>query len=310
MLKRLNGMEVASVPAASSWQIRIAGCLHLGDFLELTKPRITMLVLITTMVGFYLGSPPGPMDFWLFLHTLIGTALTASAAATLNQYLERAPDMLMRRTENRPLPAQRLDPANALLFGIALAIGGLLYFVLWVNTLAGVLALAVLGSYLFLYTPLKRKTSLCTVIGALPGATPPIIGWAGAHHGLDAKAWVLFLILFFWQFPHFLAIAWTYRDDYERAGFRMLPLQDSEGFITGRQILIFTMALIPISLLPSLLRIAGTVYLFGAIILGFLFLYYGFKVAQARTTADARRLLRASVFYLPLLLSLMVLNKL
>lgn len=307
MLRRSNGLTPVST-AAATWHIGLAGRLRLSDHLELTKPRVTMLVLTTTVVGFYLGSA-GPMDLALLLHTLIGTALSASGAATLNQYLERASDKLMRRTENRPLPAGRLDPANALLFGIFLSGAGLLYLASRVNILSSLLALAVLGSYLFVYTPLKRKTSLCTLIGAFPGAAPTVIGWAGANQRLDLEAWILFLILFVWQFPHFLAIAWMYRDDYRRAGFRMLPLEDRQGFITGQQILIYTIALIPVSLLPSLYGLTGLPYLFGAMILGFLFLYYGVRVAQSRTTADARRLLRASVVYLPLLLALMVLDK-
>jgi protoheme IX farnesyltransferase len=265
-------------------------------------------VLITTAVGFYLGSA-NSMNLRLLLHTLIGTALAAGGAAALNQFLERVSDKKMRRTENRPLPAGRLQPASALVFGVALAVAGIIYLALAVNVLAGFLAFAIVTSYLFLYTPLKQKTSLCTLVGAFPGATPPLIGWAGAAGALNAKAWSLFFIMFLWQFPHFLAIAWMYRDDYERGGYRMLPLQDQQGFITGQQIVIYAMALIPVSLLPSFLGITGLIYLFGAITLGLLFLYYGFRVAQSRSTIDARKLLRASVIYLPLLLALMVADK-
>jgi protoheme IX farnesyltransferase len=280
----------------------------LADYVELTKPRVTTLVLITTVVGFYLGSR-GPMNLRLLLHTLTGTALTAGAAAVLNQFLERATDKMMRRTENRPLPARRLEPSSALIFGIILSAAGLAYLAYLVNVLACFLALAVLASYLFVYTPLKQKTSLCTLVGAFPGATPPLIGWAAATGELSLKAWSLFFILFLWQFPHFLAIAWMYREDYERGGFRMLPLEDRDGFVTGQQILIYTMALIPISLLPSALGLTGLVYVSGALLLGSLFVFYGFRVAQSRTTGDARKLLKASVVYLPLLLVLMVVDK-
>ncbi len=304
MSKRLSDAQIISVPP-SIWDI---GRLQLADYLELTKPRVTTLVLITTVVGFYLGSR-GPMNLHLLLHTLLGTALTASGAAVLNQFLERATDKMMRRTESRPLPAGRLEPGNALIFGVALSAAGLVCLAYLVNLLASLLALAVLASYLFVYTPLKQKTSLCTLIGAFPGATPPLIGWAAATGELSLKGLSLFLILFLWQFPHFLAIAWMYREDYERGGFRMLPLQDRHGFITGQQILIYTMALIPISLLPSALGMTGLVYLSGAVTLGLLFLYYGFRVAQSRTTGDARNLLKASVIYLPLLLVLMVIDK-
>ncbi|MBI2821847.1 MAG: protoheme IX farnesyltransferase [Acidobacteria bacterium] len=307
MFKRITGAEAVSTPLGA-WQIGLGSRSGLSDYLELTKPRVTTLVLLTTLVGFYLGSS-GPMHFWLLLHTLLGTGLTAGGSSALNQFLERRSDKRMRRTENRPLPSGRVDPAAALLFGIALATTGLAYLALRVNTLSALLALGVLCSYLFLYTPLKQKTSLCTVVGAFPGATPPVIGWAGACGALDWKAATLFLILYLWQFPHFLAIAWMYRDDYEKGGLCMLPLQDREGFITSQQILIYIMTLIPVSLLPSLLGIAGVAYLFGALILGILFLYYGFRVAQSRSSADARRLLKASVLYLPLLLALMVVDK-
>ncbi|MBI3940250.1 MAG: protoheme IX farnesyltransferase [Acidobacteria bacterium] len=294
--------------AADAWQVGRIPRLHLAEYLELTKPRVTTMVLVTTTVGFYAGSARS-MDLRLLLYTLIGTALTAAGSSALNQFLERGPDGLMRRTENRPLPAGRLKPANALWFGIIISVLGLLYLAMRVSLLSSLLALAIWSSYLFLYTPLKQKTSLCTLIGAFPGAGPPIIGWAGSAQGLDLRAWTLFLILFLWQFPHFLAIAWMYRDDYQKAGFRMLPLEDRQGFITGRQILVYTTALIPISLLPSLLGMAGQAYLFGAIALGLLFLYFGFKVAESRSTEDARRLLKASVLYLPLLLALMVIDR-
>lgn len=307
MPKQAGGPQVIQAPEAVG-QFGRTIRFRLADYLQLTKPRVTLMVLVTATVGFYLGST-GPMDLQLLFQTLLGVALTAAGSATLNQYLERAPDGLMQRTGNRPLPAGRLQPRRALWFGIAISLLGLLHLAFRVNLLSSLLALAVWGSYLFVYTPLKRKTSLCTMLGAFPGAGPPIIGWAASAHSLDIRAWSLFLILFLWQFPHFLAIAWMFREDYERAGFRMLPLEDRQGFITGQQILIYTTALIPISLLPALFGMAGLVYLFGAIVLGLLFLYYSLQVAKTRTTSDARRLLRASVLYLPLLLALMVFNR-
>jgi protoheme IX farnesyltransferase len=305
--KRLASVQTISAPPRI-WEPGWLSRFQLANFVQLSKPRVTVLVLITTAVGFYLGSADS-MNFRLLLHTLIGTALAAGGAAALNQFLERASDKKMRRTENRPLPAGRLQPSSALVFGIALALAGTIYLAAAVNLLAAFLAFAIVTTYLFLYTPLKQKTSLCTLVGAFPGAAPPLIGWAGAAGALGAKAWSLFFIMFLWQFPHFLAIAWMYRDDYERGGCRMLPLQDRQGFITGQQIVIYAMALIPVSLLPSFLGITGLIYLFGAVGLGLLFLHFGFRVAQSRSTSDARKLLKASVMYLPLLLALMVADK-
>ena len=305
--RRVTGID--AIPAATGlWQIGLLSRLRLPDYLELTKPRVTTLVLTSTLVGFYVGTT-GRVDFWLLLHTLVGTGLAAAGSATLNQFLERTPDKLMKRTENRPLPSERLKPKSALVFGIALSLCGTAYLAIQVNFLSSLLALAVLASYLFLYTPLKQKTSLCTLIGAFPGAAPPVIGWTAATGMLDLRAASLFLILFLWQFPHFFAIAWMYREDYKRAGFQMLPLQDNRGIVTGQQILIYTMSLIPVSLLPSLLGMTRLVYLGGAVALGLLFLYYAFRAAHYRTAAEARRLLKASVIYLPLLLALMVLDK-
>ena len=305
--RRVTGID--AIPAATGlWQIGLLSRLRLPDYLELTKPRVTTLVLTSTLVGFYVGTT-GRVDFWLLLHTLVGTGLAAAGSATLNQFLERTPDKLMKRTENRPLPSERLKPKSALVFGIALSLCGTAYLAIQVNFLSSLLALAVLASYLFLYTPLKQKTSLCTLIGAFPGAAPPVIGWTAATGMLDLRAASLFLILFLWQFPHFFAIAWMYREDYKRAGFQMLPLQDNRGIVTGQQILIYTMSLIPVSLLPSLLGMTRLVYLGGAVALGLLFLYYAFRAAHDRTPAAARLLLKASVIYLPLLLALMVLDK-
>lgn len=306
MSKRPGDVQAAVMSPAWCGDLFRVG--HWSDYIELTKPRVTLLVLVTTLVGFYLATS-GPLKYLALFHTLLGTALAAAGSATLNQFLERVPDKRMRRTENRPLPAGRLEPGRALWFGLFLSLSGLVYLVLLVNWLASLLTLLVLISYLFLYTPLKQKTSLCTMIGAIPGAIPPMIGWAGARGHLGMEAWTLFLIMFLWQFPHFLSIAWLYREDYERGGYRMLPLQDETGFITGQQILVYTLALVPVSLLPTVLGTTGWIYLAGAIALGLFFLHYGYRAAQSRTTRDARRLLKASVVYLPALLILMVLDK-
>jgi len=241
--------------------------------------------------------------------TLLGVLLVASGTGTLNQYIERRTDRAMRRTAQRPLPAGRLRPGRALGFGILLAVSGGLLLWLAVHPLSSVLALLTLASYLILYTPLKRRTPLCTLVGAFPGAMPPLIGWAAARGSLDAQAWVLYAILFFWQFPHFLAIAWMYREDYSRAGLRMLPAGDREGRATSRRILGTTFALLSVSLIPTLLGQAGLVYLVGALLLGLTFLFCGARLALARTNVLARQLVVASIVYLPLVFGLMMLNK-
>ncbi len=281
---------------------------RLSDYWMLTKPEVNFLVVATTLAGFYLASP-GTVRWMLMVHTLLGTLLVASGTATLNEYLERKQDARMRRTSGRPLPAGRISPAEALGFGLMVSAGGGIYLWLAVNALAGLLAILTLVSYLALYTPLKRLTPLCTLVGAVPGAMPPLIGWAGARGSLSLEAWTLYAILFVWQFPHFLAIAWIYREDYARAGFEMLPAGDVEGRFTGREIFAFTLALLPVSLAPFFLGQAGTVYLAGAVLFGLVFSIYGARMAFTRTRTRARRVLLVSVVYLPLVLALMMLDK-
>jgi len=281
---------------------------RLADYWTLTKPEVNFLVLVSTLVGFYLASR-GALDFSRLFHTLMGTLLVASGTGTLNQYIERQSDKHMRRTANRPLPSGRLAPVAAFWFGIMLAaLGG---WELWVftNPLTSKLALLTLGAYLALYTPLKRRTPLCTLVGAFPGAMPPLIGWAAVRNSLGLDAWALYVILFLWQFPHLLAIAWMYREDYARAGLQMLPRNDHEGRTTGRQILAYTLVLIPASLMPAFLGQAGKAYLVGALVLGLGFLHFGVRLATQRSNSLARRLVLASIVYLPLVFGLLMADK-
>lgn len=301
--------QAARFPSAGSSADHPAWLVRLADYWTLTKPEVNFLVIISTLVGFDLGWR-GPVNLPLLIGTLLGTLLVASGTGTLNQYMERASDASMRRTALRPLPSGRMNPASALWFGILLAVAGGLLLWLAVNLLSSVLALLTLLTYLLFYTPLKKRTPLCTLVGAFPGAMPPLIGWAAARGSLSLEAWVLYAILFFWQFPHFLAIAWMYREDYSRAGLLMLPPKDVEGRFTGREILAFTLALLPISVLPVLLGQAGVIYLIGALVLGITFLVYGTRMALYRTKAMARRLVLASIVYLPLVFALMMANKL
>jgi len=277
-------------------------------FLELTKPRITFLIVLTSAAGFALGSSAS-IDYALLSQAMFGIALLSSGIATLNQYMERDLDLLMRRTANRPLPSGKLMPWEALAFGITLTVLAEIYLSVFVNPLTGLLGLAVIAGYLFAYTPLKTRTSLSTMVGAFPGAVPPLIGWAAARGEIGLEAWVLFAILFLWQFPHFLAIAWMYREDYTRAGILMLPVVEPDGRVTGQQIVVYTVMLLPVSLLPTVLGISGKIYLYGAIVLGLLFLYSSVRAAFSKSRQEARRLLLASVIYLPLLFILMVINR-
>ncbi len=279
-----------------------------ADFLELTKPGITMLVVVTTLVGFYVGSRTAISLIQLF-HTLLGTALVASGAGAFNQYLERNLDALMHRTWRRPLPAGRLQSGEALIFAVLVSGAGMIYLLAFVNPLTSILSVLTFLGYLFLYTPLKKRTWLSTVIGAVPGALPTVMGWAAVNDGLSAGAWVLFAIVFFWQLPHFYAIGWMYREDYARAGFPMLPAIDLSGIRTGRQVNLYIAALIVATVLPSLMALTGYAYLFGAIGLGLCFLAYGAIFARLRDRHSARRLFFVSVYYLPILLALMVLDK-
>lgn len=277
-------------------------------FSELTKARLTCLVVLTTLVGFYVGFR-GPMDYLLMLHTLLGTALVAGGAAALNQLLERHHDALMRRTEDRPLPSGRLEAETVLVFGGLCSVAGLVYLALAVNVLTSALGAITLASYLFVYTPLKRVTTLNTAIGAIPGALPPLMGWTAARDGISAEGWSLFAILFFWQLPHFLAIAWMYREDYARAGFAMLPVFDPDGERTARHAVSHTLGLLPVSLCPFLFRLEGVFYLAGACLLSLVFVWQAVRFSRERSAARARRLFYASILYLPLLLLLMAVDK-
>jgi protoheme IX farnesyltransferase len=278
---------------------------RISDYVELTKPRITTLVMLTTAAGFFLGSQ-GAFHLVAFVNTMIGVALLCSGVSTLNEWMERDLDALMRRTMMRPLPAGRLAPRSALLFGIALSVGGELYLALFVNPLSALCGLGVIVGYLLLYTPLKTRTSLSTAVGAFPGAVPPLLGWAAAANSIGLEAWALFAILFLWQFPHFFAIAWMYKEDYARAGIKMLPVVEPEGRLTAQQIVLWTLMLVPVSLAPAALGISGAVYFFGALVLGGLFLCTSAQAAFTLSRRNARRVLLASVLYLPVLFGLMV----
>jgi len=286
-------------------------------YIELTKPRITWLILMSTGVGYFFGLPSADswkgflreIDLFPFLHTLLGTALMASGTAALNQWFEREADRKMRRTANRPLPAGRVSVGGALLFGIALSLGGFAELWFGVNRLAAAVGGFTWATYLFCYTPLKQRTWWSTTVGAIPGALPPVIGFAAAAGSLTREAWVLAAILFLWQFPHFYAIAWMYKDDYARAGIRMLPVVEPDGRFTAQQIVVYGMALIPVSLTPALIGMSGVVYAAGAFILGLWFLYSGVRVAFERTNTRARRVLVTSVLYLPLIYGLMLLDR-
>ncbi len=282
---------------------------RMKNYIALTKPRITWLILMSTGVGYFFGLKRdwnGWLELPLLLHTLVGTALIASGTAALNQWYEREADGLMRRTASRPLPSGKMTANRALWFGIVLAVAGFTELAIAVNPLTGLLGALTLGGYLFVYTPLKQRSHLSTVIGALPGAMPPLMGYAASYGALNAEAWTLFAILFVWQFPHFLAIAWMYRDDYARAGIRMLPVVEPDGMSTARQIVLYASTLIPVSLFPVLLRMSGRIYLVGALLLGFWFLYTGVRVAFDRTNVRARKVLLASVIYLPMIYGLMI----
>jgi len=283
----------------------------LADYWALTKPEVNLLIVITTWAGFCLGrpSPSHPFPFLLLIHTLLGTLLVAAGTATLNQYMERRFDAQMRRTARRPLAAGRIEPWGALWFGVLLSCAGGLYLAVAVNRLASLLAVLTLVSYLFLYTPLKRKTPFCTLVGAFPGAMPPLIGWAAASGKLSLEAWVLYAMLFLWQFPHFMAIAWMYREDYSRAGYLVLPLGERRGAFAAWQSLAPAAALVPLSLTPSILFHAGSFYSVGALLLSSSFLYFGARLALRRSNLMARQLLLASIVYLPLVFVLMMLDK-
>jgi len=280
----------------------------IADYVELVKARLTFLVLLTTLVGFYMGAR-GSIDVALMIHTLFATALVASGAAALNQWIERDADAKMPRTKNRPLPAGRMQPQEAFVFGISISLIGVVYLAVSVNPLSSLLAGITLASYLFVYTPLKRVTWLNTIVGAVPGALPPLIGWAGSRGELTPESWVLFAIMFFWQMPHFFSIAWIYCEDYKAGGFAMLPVLQPDGASTGRLSVFHAMALLPISLMPSILGMAGLVYLLSALALSSAFLGFAVRFNRDKTKARAWWLFGTSIVYLPVLFSIMVFDK-
>ena len=293
---------------ASSTEAALAAAGNkVAAYVSLTKPRIVVMVLVTVGVGFLLGARGSAHPATLAL-TLLGTALVAGGASTLNQWMERACDARMRRTANRALPRGRLGAVEAASFGVGLGLAGTAILLWGANWLAAAVAVSTLLLYDFVYTPLKPWTTLNTAIGAIPGALPPVIGWAAATETLGIEAFSLFLIVFLWQFPHFLAIAWIYREDYARGGLKMLPEVDPQGALTGRQATIYALALIPAGLLPATIGLAGPVYFIGALVLGLLYLVVAIQFWTGVSESTARRLLRMSFFYLPLVLLLLVLN--
>ena len=280
----------------------------MGDLMVLTKARLSLLVIVTTFVGFCMGTR-GKLEWLPLISVTIGTALAAAAAAVLNQYMESHVDRLMERTRHRPLPAGRMKPGIALWFGIALAVAGVAWLWFAANAMSAYLAAATVAIYLFFYTPLKRKTSLCTVVGAVSGAIPPVIGWTAAHPSLDFGAWILFGILFTWQMPHFLAIAWMYRDEYRQAGFVMLQRDDLSGCATAMQSLLFTLGLTAITLAPFFAGLNNSAFLVGACALDAAMLFCAARFLFLRNRPSARGLFFASIIYLPLILGLMVFTK-
>ncbi len=292
----------ALINESQTVRMRVAG------FLELTKPGITALVMATTLAGFYLAAPVR-LPVLLLIHTLVGTALVASGASAFNMYLERNLDGLMRRTVGRPLPSGRLQSGEVLVFAFFLSSAGMVHLFLLVNPLTSLLSALTVISYLFFYTPMKTRTWLCTVMGAVPGALPTTMGWSAATGTLSAGAWVLFAIVFFWQLPHFYAVGWMYREDYARAGFPTLPVLDASGKRTGRQVSLYVFALLAVSAFPSVIGLTGRTYLLGALVSGGIFIACGVLFARRRDRVSARRLFFASIIYLPLILCLLVFDK-
>ncbi len=306
-----TGVEFGAEPTLVQVKLRSEPSPHWGGrlsaYYELTKPRITFLITLSALAGYALGSV-APLNLLGLLHVAIGVGLLVSGTSTLNQYWERELDALMPRTQMRPLPAGLLAPARALWFGLALSLLAEAYLAYFINPLTAYWGLAAFASYLFLYTPLKTRTTWCTFIGAFPGALPPVLGWTAARNEVGIETLVLFGILFLWQFPHFHAIATLYRDDYAQAGIRMLPVVSTDGKAVAREIMGYTLALLPVSLLPALLHLSGPVYLAGALLLGVYLLRASWAAARDLSRTNALRLLKASVIYLPLLWVLMVLQ--
>ena len=282
----------------------------MGRYLELTKPRITCFILMSTAIGFVCGMNAGAAWTWVTLSTRsLGTALIASGTAALNQWYEREADAKMNRTMARPIPSGRVTGPHALIFGIILSVAGFVELWLGANLLTALLGLFTLASYLFLYTPMKQRSPHSTTIGAIPGAMPPLIGFAAASGTLNWEAWILYAILFLWQFPHFYAIAWMYRDDYARAGIRMLPVVEPDGESTVAPHAVVLAALLPISVLPKFFAMAGNVYLAGALVLGLIYAYASLRSVFDCSVIRARQVLLASVLYLPFLYGLLVLDR-
>jgi heme o synthase len=298
----LTGDAVVAPLARTDARARVAA------YVELTKPRITLLVMLTAAAGYFLGAGH-TLNYVGFLHTMAGVGLLSSGIAALNQFMERDLDGRMRRTLMRPLPSGRMTARAVFIFGAALTAGAEVYLLLLVNPLSALLGLSVVVGYLGCYTPLKTRTSLSTLVGAFPGAVPPLLGWAAATGQVSAEGLVLFAILFLWQFPHFFAIAWMYREDYARAGILMLPVVEPEGRLTKQQIVVWTLLLVPVSLAPTALGLSGMIYFVGALILGALFLLTSVAAFRTLSRRNARRVLLASVLYLPFLFGLMVLNQ-
>ncbi len=310
-----SAVAIALDPAASrSAELDRRHPSRWQDYYELTKPRMNFLVLVTAMVGFYMASRPGlvpggGLDWVLLLHALIGTALTAGSSGVINQFIERGYDALMPRTANRPLAAGRLSLLEAAVFGGVLGVAGIAWLYWWVNPLTALLGAITYMTYILVYTPMKRWSTLCTVVGAIPGALPPVMGFAAASNQVSLEAMVVFAILFFWQMPHFLAIAILYRDDYRAGGFQMLPCVEEGLQMTSRQIIVYSLALLTVSLLPTALRMTGAAYFAAAVVLGIAFLSFGVACATTRTRSDARKLFFASILYLPILLGMMMADR-
>ena len=315
-IPRVIELKTADAKTAAATVVMKKSSL-LGDYLQLFKVRVTALIVITAWAGYYMGAARNGVSSltWNLLNALGGIGVTCAGSAALNEVLERKIDALMRRTRNRPLPAGRMSLATGLTAGILATVLGPVYLALTTNILTGVLAFSTAATYLAFYTPLKRVSPISTFVGAFPGAMPPLLGWTAVRGSLEVEGVFLFLIVFFWQFPHFQAIAWMYREEYEAAGIKMLPVVDKAGHSVIRQMLAYCSTLISVSLVPTLLRMSGKIYLFGALTMGLAFLWFVFRLARTKlptTSPDSRRyarqLLQASVIYLPVLFALMMLN--
>lgn len=298
----------AVLPRATSRVLAVPASTRATDFVALAKPRLNFLVVVSALAG-YVMAGGDTFDVLRVLCTVIGTGLVAGGASAFNQIIERDADALMKRTQLRPLPDHRLQFGEALVFGCALSLAGLLMLAAGANVLSAAVAFTTLVIYAAVYTPMKRRTSFATVVGAIPGALPPVIGWTAAQNSIDLGAWVLFGIVFLWQLPHFLAIAWIYRDDYARAGFPMLPVVEPDGRSTARQAVLYAVAVLPLSLAPTLVSMTGTTYFVGALALGVLFVWLALRFAASRSIPDARRLFFGSIIYLPLLWVLMIADR-